>query len=256
MNSPDQASAPPAAPARPSTPLRRALGVEMRLHRDVLAIYGMIAVLLLLLAWYIDLPFGVVLILLAARLPADLADTRVEDGLMLRSSLGISRADAIRTRFALVTASQFLLAIAAAGIILVTDHAPSYTHWSSFEISRDGSVPVPLTLRDHLVDIGLWSGAIAWTHALIGGEAFRLGRRPTGRRALALFLGVCLLTYLVLMGSMLLTSYLLMTAGIDGIDGFRFVAAATTAQLLALVLTLGGGITALAVARRRWIRRA
>lgn len=256
MTSTDQTPAAAGTPARPSTALRRALGLEVHQHRDVLAFHGVVAVILILLAWLPNVPFGIVAILLAARLPADLADQVPEDGRMLRSSLGISRADAIRARFLVVTGGQLMLAIAAAWVILVTDHGSGQSHWSTFEFSRDGFGPSPLTLRDHLVDIGLWSGAIAWTHALIGGEAFRLDKRPTGRRAIALFLGVSLLSYLMFRGSMMLTSYVLTTAGIGGVDGSQFVAAATTAQIVALVLTLGGGITALLMARRRWIRRA
>lgn len=244
------------SPLRPSNPRRRALGFEVRHHWDVLAFHGVLATILIVLAQHIHVTMGVVLILLAARLPADLADQVREEGRMLRSSLGISRADAVRARTLVILAGQLLLAAGTAWIILITDHAPGYTHWSAIDISPVGSGPSPLTLKDHLVDIGLWSGAIIWTHALIGGEAFRLGRRPTGRRAIALFLGVCLVTYLALWISALLTNYALMTAGVDEIGGSRSGAAATTAQILALVLTTGGGIAALLMARRRWIRRA
>lgn len=244
------------SPLRPSNPRRRALGFEVRHHWDVLAFHGVLATILIVLAQHIHVTLGVVLILLAARLPADLADQVREEGRMLRSSLGISRADAVRARTLVVLAGQLLLAAGAAWIILITDHAPGHTHWSTFEISPAGFGPSPLTLRDHLVDIGLWSGAIIWTHALIGGEVFQLGRRATGRRAIALFLGVCLLSYLVLVAGALLTNYALMTAGADGSGGSRFAAAAMTAQIFALVLTLGGGIVALLMARRRWIRRA
>ena len=247
----------PGRAERPSTALRRALGHEWRQHRDVIAFHGVISMILIQLAWLLDIPLGVVLILLAARLPADFADTRPGDGRLLRSSLGISRADAVRARFLLVTAGQLLLMIAAAWIILITDHAAGYTHWSSFDItSSTGAGPAPPALWEHLVDVGLWSGAIVWTHALIGGEASRLGTQPTGRRALALYLGICLLAYLVLTLSMLLISSLLMVLGIDGAEGHRFIAASTAAQAVTVALTLGGGSAALLLSRRRWIRRA
>lgn len=242
---------------RPSTALRRALDHEWRQHRDVIAFHGVIAVILIQLAWLLDIPFGVVLILLAARLSADFADTRPEDARLLRSSLGISRADAVRARFLLVIAGQLLLALAASWIILITHHPTGYTHWSGFDIaSSTGTRPAPPALWDHLVDIGLWSGAIIWTHALIGGEAFQLGTLPTGRRALALYLGVCLLAFLVLTLSMVLISSLLMVLGIDGADGHRFIVASTAAQAITVALTLGGGTVALLCNRRRWVRRA
>lgn len=242
---------------RPSAPLRRALSHEWRQHRDVIAFHGVIAVILIQLAWLFDIPLGVVLILLAARLPADLADKQPEDGRMLRSSLGISRADAVRARVLVTIGGQLMLAAATAWIILVTDHAPAQVHWSGFD-SRSAASPGPTVpgLWDHLADIGLWSGAILWSHALIGGEAFQLGRRPTGPRAIALYLGVCLLAYLVLMGCWLLASYLLMELGMNDVDGRRFVAAAGLAQSITVALTLGGGATALLLAKRRWIRRA
>lgn len=254
MTSTHLAPGAPGLQRRPSTPLRRALGFEVRQHWDVLAFHGVIAVILVLLAWYVDVALGVVLILLAARLPADFVDRRPVDGRMLRSSLGISRADAVRARFLVVIAGQLLLAVAAAWIILLIDPAPSESHWSTFDIGSSLG-PVPLTLRDHLVDIGLWSGAIAWSHALIGGEASRLDKRPTGRRAIALYLGVCLLALVVLTVSGVLTNHLL-GAGSGGIDLQRAFAVAEISQAITVALTLGGGITALLMARRRWIRRA
>ncbi|MGO1503418.1 MAG: hypothetical protein ACTHWV_00470 [Brachybacterium sp.] len=242
---------------RPSTSLRRALWHEWRRRRDLFALYGTFMTVALLCAIHLDFRLGVVLILLAVRLPADLADPVLEDGMQLRSSLGISRADAVRARTLLVSAGQLLLALGAAGVILLSDWAPGAQHWSSLGIvtaNDDGSSPP--ALWDHLVDIGLFSGAIAWTHALIGGDAFRLGARMTGRRAVVWFLGVCLLIYLALVGSMLLTSGLLLSAGADDDLGTRFVIAERVAQGTALLLTLGGGITALVLRYRRWVRRA
>lgn len=250
------APAPPTATGRPRGPLRRALGVEWHQHRGLLAFHTVLALVLVLLAVLLEVRLGWVLILLAARLPADLADKRPQDGRMLRSSLGISRADAVRARVLVVTGGQLLLAIGAAWIILTIDNGPGAAHWSSFDSRSADLGPSPPTLWDHLVDIALWSGALLWAHALIGGEAFRLDKRPMGARAIALFLGACLLAYLVLTIAMLLTSYLLMTFGVDGIDGARFVAAAMTAQILTVVLTLGGGIAVLWRNRRRWVRRA
>ena len=54
---------------------------------------------------------------------------------------------------------------------------------------------------------------------------------------------------------MLLTSGLLLSAGADDDLGTRFVIAERVAQGTALLLTLGGGITALVLRYRRWVRR-
>lgn len=248
---------PNAADQRPSTPLRRALGLEWRRRRDLLALYGAFIVIAILLAVFLDFRLGVVLILLAVRLPADLADPVLEDGRQLRSSLGISRADAVRARTLLVSAVQLLLAFGAACVILLSDWAAGAQHWNSLGVVTahdDGSSPP--TRWEHFVDIGLFSGAIAWTHALTGGYAFRPGARLTGRHAVARFLGVCLLVCAVLVGSMLLTSGLLLSAGFDDDLGTRFVIAERVAQVATLLLTLGGGITALMLSSRRWVRRA
>lgn len=237
---------------RPATPLRRALGHELRLSWDLLALYGAFIVVALQCANLLDVRLGIVLILLAARLPADLADRVPESGRQLRAALGISRADAVRARTLLLSAAQLVLVLGTAGVILLSEWGPGEAHWSS--IDSGGSSLA--TLRDHLVDIGLFSGAIAWTHALVGGDAFRLGSRPSGSRAVALYLGVSLLIGLVLWGSALLTSALLLNAGVDDGQGARFVIAEGVAQGIALGLALGGGVTALALRCRRWVRRA
>lgn len=237
---------------RPASPLRRALGHELRRSWDLLALYGTFVVVALQCANLLDLRLGFVLILLAVRLPADLADRAPEDGRQLRAALGISRADAVRARTVLTCAGQLLLVLGTAGGILLSDWAPGEAHWSSIDSGGTSLV----TLRDHLVDIGLFSGAIAWTHALSGGAAFRLGARPSGRRAAALYLGVCLPIGFVLWGSALLTSTLLLSAGVDDGQGTRFVIAEGVAQATALLLSLGGGVTALVLRSRRWVRRA
>ena len=245
------------AQKRPSTPLRRALGHEWRRRRDLFALYGVFMTVALQCAILFDFRLGIVLILLAVRLPADLADPVLEDGQQLRSTLGISRTHAVRARTLLICAGQLVLVLGAAGIILLSDWAPGSLHWSGFDIvtaQDDGSLPPDL--GDHLVDIGLFSGAIAWTHALIGGDAFRLGARLTGRRAVAQYLGVCLVVWLLLTATVMLASHILLSNGIDDALGTRFVLAERIAQGTALLLTLGGGITALALRSRRWVRRA
>lgn len=242
---------------RPSTSLRRALWHEWRRRRDLFALYGTFMTVALLCAIHLDFRLGVVLILLAVRLPADLADPVLEDGMQLRSSLGISRADAVRARTLLVSAGQLLLALGAAGVILLSDWAPGAQHWSSLGIvtaNDDGSSPP--ALWDHLVDIGLFSGAIAWTHALIGGDAFRLGARMSGRRAVARFLGICILLGVVLSVSGMLTNELLLRAGAHDNPSARYAFTERAAQVIALNLALGGGITALVLRSRRWVRRA
>lgn len=247
----------PNTPQRPSTPLRRALGHEWRQRQIALVLYGAFAIALVLLHAFLGLRLGVLLILLAARLPADLADPVLEDGRQLRSSLGISRADAVRARTALVAAGQLVLGLCAAWIILFGEWPPGAMHWSSVDVvtASDGGSTPPV-VWEHLVDIGLWSGAIAWTHALVGGDAFRLEARITGRRAIARFLGVCLLAYLVLAGSALVMSYLLLAAGVEGTDGSRFITASVAGQVLTVGLVLGGGVAALLLRYRRWVRQA
>ncbi|NMA77237.1 MAG: hypothetical protein GX960_08290, partial [Actinomycetales bacterium] len=54
----------------------------------------------------------------------------------------------------------------------------------------------------------------------------------------------------------MLASHILLSNGIDDALGTRFVLAERIAQGTALLLTLGGGITALALRSRRWVRRA
>lgn len=250
-------SAQTATRQRPSTPLRRALGIERRRRRDLLALYGAFIVVAILCAVFLDLRLGVLLILLAVRLPADLADAVLEDGRQLRSSLGVSRADAVRARTVLVSTVQFVLILGAAGVILLSDWAPESQHWNDLGIVTAGDDGSSAPTRwEHLVDIGLFSGAIAWSHALTGGDAFRLGARLTGRHTVARYLGVCLLAFLVLAGSMLLASGLLLSVGVDDDLGTRFVIAERVAQVTALLLTLGGGVTALVLRSRRWARRA
>lgn len=246
----------PVAPARPSTALRRALGLEWHRRRDLLALYGALALGLVLLAVLLDIRLGVVLILLAARLPADLADPVLEDGRQLRSALGISRADAVRARTVLVAAGQLALAVCAACIILVSDVPAGAVHWSSSEIGTAAGRWAPPPRWAHLVDIGLWSGALAWSHALVGGDAFRLGAGLTGRRAIGRFLGVCVLSALMLVAGTLLISALLSAAGYEGTDGSRFMLASMAGQALTVGLTLGGGVAALLLRHRVWARRA
>ena len=250
-------STPITARQRPSTPLRRALGHELRRRRDLFALYGVIMTVCLQCAVHLDLRLGFVLILLAVRLPADLADPVLEDGRQLRSALGISRADAVRARTLLISSGQFLLVLGTVGVILLSDWQSGSQHWSTLQVATGTDPgPAPPGLWDHLVDIGLFSGAIAWTHALIGGDAFRLGARLTGVRAIAQYLGVCLLSWLVLSGGVLLAGALPQGAGADEAPGARWAIATTLAQVIALVLSFAGGIAALVLRSRRWVRRA
>lgn len=247
---------------RPSTPLRRALGLEWRRHCDLLLVHAALAVMIALIAVLLDTRLGVIAILLAARLPADLADRSAEEGRQLRSALGVSRADAVRARTVMVCAGQLVLALGACAAILLTDWGPSASHWSSVSYSTAGEVPEPLSLREHLLDIGLWSGAILWTHALSGGGAFRLGGRPSGIVMVARFLGLCLLAYVVLVGSAQAVTMLVMSsetgflAGLRALDAHPFEIGAGLGQALALAVLLGGGAVALLLAHRRWVRRA
>lgn len=258
-------SAGPVAPhrdPRPSSPLRRALGLEWHRHRSLLALYVSLAAAIVLIAVFLDVRLGAVAILLAAHLPADLADRVPEEGRQLRAALGISRAEAVRARTLVVCLGQLVLALGAAGAILLSDWSPGQRHWNSVMVSDTVNGPQPMTGWDHLVDIGMWSGALLWTHALTGGAAFQLGARPSKLQAVGAFLGSCLVAGLVMAGTLLLTSWALMTLEPGSVEVLRnagtdrFELAVSFGQGIGLLLALGGGILALVLARRRWMRRA
>jgi len=246
--------------SRPSTPLRRALLLEWRSHRELLLIYAALTAGIVLIAVVADLRFGVVGIVLAARLPADLADRVPEDGRQLRSALGISRADAVRARTLVVCGGQLMLALGAVGEILLTDWLPSERHMISFDIRRGEEGPHPMAWPDHLVDIGAWTGAILWTHALSGGRAFRLGARPSPLGTMAQYVGICLLAGFLFVSTVQLIQMALTgvdTGAVAALESMpQFVIAARSAQLLTLLPVLGGGLLALLLAHRRWVRRA
>ncbi|MDN5822267.1 MAG: hypothetical protein L0H39_12360, partial [Brachybacterium sp.] len=245
---------------RPSGPLYRGLVLEWRRNRERLLVYAVLTVTITLIAVIFGVRLGFVAILLAARLPADLADPEPKDARQLRSALGISRADGVRARTLMISAGQLMLALGAAGAILLTDWQPGERHWASFDGSRNGAGALPMTWPDHLVDIGLWTGAILWTHALSGGRAFRLDERPSGLSTMARFLGLCLLAALMFVGLVQIVNMMLMTMDtgvigvLDAMYDSRFVAAARIGQLLTLIPVLGGGIIALLLASRRWAR--
>ncbi|MGO1408929.1 MAG: hypothetical protein ACTHV2_11130 [Brachybacterium sp.] len=248
---------------RPSTPLRRALALEWHRHRDRLLLFAVLSVVIGVIAVVLDVRLGWVALLLAARLPADLADRFPDEGRQLRSALGISRADAVRARTLVVCGGQLLLALGAAAAILLTDWPPDERHWASFDVRQEsGLAPTPMALVDHLVDIGLWSGALLWTHALVGGSAFRLGERLSAIGALASFLGACLLAGLVVVASSVLVGWALPQPGPEAMEALetlgapQFVLAARSGQAIALLVALGGGALALTLAHRRWRRRA
>ena len=145
----------------------------------------------------------------------------------------------------MVCAGQLVLALGAAGAILLGDWPASARHWSSFDIRPTSEGLRPMGWRDHLMDIGLWIGALLWTHALTGGRAFDLGVRPSAVVALARFLGCCLLA-----GAGIAVAWWLLGAVLPA------VTAARLAQVLVLVLTLGGGALPLVLGQRRWRHRA
>lgn len=238
---------------RPTTPLRRAIALERKHHQALVGFYGLLAVAVIQLSVFADFHLGFVLILLAARVPADLVTHRHDDELLLRASYGISRADAVRARFWMVLWCQAPLVLGAAWSILARDYGADDSHWSTFSYSPGPSTPA---LRDHLVDIGLWFAAICWVHALLGGEADRPGRGPAGARAVALFLGVCIIQWMLLVGMWALTR--LPIEQDTGADDFfpRMIDAGIAAQWITMALALGGAILVLLWRRRRWIRTA
>lgn len=245
---------------RPSTSLRRALGHEWHHHRDRFLLYALLAVVIAVVAAVGDVRFGWVAILLAARLPAALAQEVREDGRQLRSALGISRADAVRARTLMVCGGQLVLALGAAGAILFAQWPADERHWASFDHRPYSGVgPTPMGLIDHLVDIGLWTGALLWTHALVGGHAFRLGEHVSKLGALASFLGICVVAGVLFSASSAAAIWALGLPALEFLDAVRperLVLAARSGQVVALLLTLSGGAFVLALALRRWVRRA
>lgn len=235
---------------RTSTPRRRAFRFEHRCLRMLIAFCGIFAVAVLSLSLLADIHVGFLLILMAARLPADIGRHGGEQERLLRSSLGISRADAVRTHFWMVLLCQLPLVVAAAWSILAREYGADETHWSTFSYSPGPSTPV---LSDHLVDIGLWVAAILWVHALLGGEASRLGRGPSSSRAIALFLGVCILEWLILVATWLVIDVAVLRSSVDMAT---MSAVSRTAQWITVALSLTSGIVVLWRARRRWIREA
>lgn len=258
-------SARPSAPRRdprPASPLRRALGLEWHRHRSLLALYAALSVAIVLIAAVLDARLGVLAILLAVRLPADLADRVPEEGRQLRAALGISRAEAVRARTLMVCLGQLVLALGAVGAILCSDWLPGEQHWNSVVVSDSVHGPRPMTGWDHLVDIGMWSGALLWSHALTGGAAFRLGVRPSRLHAFGAYLGSCLVAGLVMGAVLLLTSWGLMTLDPGSVEALRtpsterFERATDFGQGVGVLLILGSGVLGLLLARRRWMRRA
>lgn len=238
---------------RPTTPLRRAVAREREHHQSLVGVYGLLAVAVIQLSVFADVHLGFILILLAARVPADLVTHRHDEERLLRASYGISRADAVRARFWMVLGCQAPLVLGAAWSILARDYGADDSHWSTFSCSPG---PSTLVLRDHLVDIGLWLAAICWVHALLGGEADRPGRGPAGARAVALFVGVCIIEWMLLVGIWALTR-LPIERDIGSDDFFpRMVEAGTAAQWITTALALGSAILVLLWRRRPWIRTA
>lgn len=237
---------------RPTTPLRRAFALEREHHQALVGFYGLLAVAVIQLSVFGGIHLGFVLILLAARVPANLVTHRHDDELLLRASYGISRADAARARFWMVLWCQAPLVLGAAWSILARDYGADGSHWSTFSSSPGPSTPV---LRDHLVDIGLWTAAIIWVHALLGGEANRPGRGPAGARAIALFLGVSIIEGIVLAGAWWVLRVLEEGDPSAG-DPSTMIATSATAQWITMALALGSAILVLLWRRRRWIRTA
>lgn len=252
MNHPVSATVTTPHRMRPSSPSRRALALERRHHRDLAGFYGLLAVAVIQLSVLGGIHLGFVLILLAARVPADLVSHRHDDERLLRASYGISRADAARARFWLVLWCQTPLVLGAAWSVLARDYGTGGSHWSTFSYSPGPSTPV---LRDHLVDIGLWTAAVIWVHALLGGEANRPGRGPAGARAIALFLGVSIIEGIVLAGAWWVLRAV-EEGGPNSVDLSTMIATSATAQWVTMVLALGTAILVLLWRRRRWTRTA
>ncbi|AXK44385.1 hypothetical protein [Brachybacterium saurashtrense] len=245
---------------RPSTPARRALGLEWIHHRDRILLYALLAVAIAVIAAVTDIRLGWIAILLAAWMPATLAEDGTDDGRLQRSALGISRADAVRARTLMVCVSQLVLALGAAAVILLAQWPPEERHWASVDGRPFSfSAPTAMGLMDHLVDIGLWSGALLWAHALVGGSAFRVGERVGKLRAMATFLGVCLVATVLFGVSVAVASAahgLPVLDDADALSGTGLLLEARLGQILTLLVTLGGGALALVLAHRRWVRRA
>lgn len=173
-----------------SIALRRAIRLDLALHRDFLLGAAAISVLLVLAAVFANIELGFVVLLLGLYLPAEFASKdqdvawRGDRDQLLRSTLRVSRADTARSRTVLIAAGQVIAILLVTVIVIVNRttaaadlgtglvHDPGTGAW--------GTVIDPLT----------FAAAMIWSHAMVGGQALRFGRRFVFASALGTFIAV------------------------------------------------------------------
>lgn len=172
------------------TGFSRALRLDLRLQRPTLLSYLIVAVIFTLLA-LVGMRLGLFLILWAACMPVFLGRADQPGTRGLRAALGVSRADAVRGRTALLCLAQLTFAVLAGLILwLVPDQGGTVDEASMTtrqEISGDLSVVVPSA--HFWSDVLTWSTAIVVVHVMTGREALRRATRLHTASAVACYIG-------------------------------------------------------------------
>jgi hypothetical protein len=155
------------------TGLSRALRLDLRLQRPTLLSYLIVAVIFTLLA-LVGARFGFFVILWAACMPVFLGRADRPETRGLRAALGVSRADAVRARTAVLVLAQLVLMVLAALILLLAPD-PSTVDEPSMVAQHEFATDVYMTVPSaHFwSDVLTWSTAIVVVHVMTGHEALR-----------------------------------------------------------------------------------
>lgn len=236
---------------------RRALRMDIRLHRADLLGYLVGAAFFILLA-VLGIRLGVILILWAACMPAILGRTDRPGLSQLRGALGISRADVVRARTVLVCSVQFVLAILVVVIMLLAPETATdpddQPMTRQVTVSDDGHLMVPTV---HLWwDVVTWVWAIIAVHIMSGRDALRRSTRLNVIGGLACYAGAYVLSTVLIVGLNQLILWVVYVVG--GEDSFiRRFWFQHDPQLVSLSLLYLAVIIGLLVLRcRAWARQA
>lgn len=173
-----------------STALRRGIRLDLALHRDFLLGATAISGLLVLAAVFANVELGFVVLLLGLYLPAEFASKdqdvawRGDRDQMLRSTLRVSRADTALSRTVLIAAGQ-VIAIALVTVIVIVNRTTMATDLE-MSFASDPGAGTWGTVIDPLT----FAAAMIWSHAIVGGQALRFGRRFVFASALGTFIAV------------------------------------------------------------------
>ncbi|UYG17185.1 hypothetical protein BRM3_01750 [Brachybacterium huguangmaarense] len=176
----------PAAPTtdRTRAPRRGAVMRALRLEASVQSTYlvGALVISVVVLALSVtSMRLGFVPILLAVLAPYTLArgvPLRVD---VLRASSGISRADAVRGRVALIGIVQLALVLVALGSISIGAHL-------SIELAVSETRPLGGVLL--LVDASTWIPAVLWAWVITGRDSLRRPWAPAAFSAVVVYVVV------------------------------------------------------------------